>query len=235
MIGNQGNTQVQGIPHFVGADKPRGACEALYLQRVPQDVRAFEADLYVTKWFDYRRWHPMTATYYWVHCYIEAARRFCAQNNDIEKAEQLKIFGVEDIGSSRDLIAAITARQNLDRIGCRYEWALTWMIKRHSDRGWMAFPRPNQLYGEELMLDVRDAWVEECAVSLQIPRSSYFKAGQGDVCREFTDWAFDQVRRRTVDHWRPLSRLLREGVVTPQQVQEAFGHRTAERAIRVSK
>lgn len=236
MIGNSGNTQLEGFPSFKGSDKPRGACEALALQRLTPDVRALEADLFASKWHDYRLWHPTIATYYYVHCYIEAARRFCAQNNDVERAEQLKVFAVEDIFGSRDLTACVIARQHLDRIGCRYEWALSWMIKRHSDRGWMAFPRPNQLYGEELVMDIGDAWREQCAIALQIPRAAHFQVKDGaqltPVQREYAEWICEQVRTRTVEHWRPLSRLVGEGVLSVEVARQVFGDTTVSRALK---
>lgn len=226
------------IPPFTGSEATRGACETLALQRVDEEIRAQEVDLYSTKWFDYRIEHWVHSTYRYAHEYRNAARSFCRTNNDIEKAEALKLFSSVDIFQCKELTACINARQALDRIGCRYEWALTWMLKRFSDRGWLAFPRPNQIYSEELMMDVRDHWEEECKASLQIARNAHFQVAQQGplqpVQREYTTWLMDQARSRGVDSWRPLSRMLSEGVVRPEDVGLYFSWDILERAQRTA-
>jgi hypothetical protein len=227
---------VNTIEPFFGSDKSRGSYEALALKYSTSSVMKQEADLYRTKWFEYRMWHPVRATYYWANCYVEASRRFCAQNFDVEKAKTAKIISHEDIFQTRDAAAATIARQALDRIGCRYEWAMFFMTKRFSDRGWFAMPRPNQLYGEELTLDIADAWALECNASLQFPKDTAFQARDGKlqtpVQSEYVDWVVQQVRARGTDQWRSVSRLLSEGILTQTLAEHHFGPDTTRRAAR---
>lgn len=224
---------------FNGKETHRGGCEALALQRVDPDIRDKEADLFSSKWFDLRLQHPVHATYFYAHCYREAARSYCRVNNDSERADSLKVFSDPDIFKTRELTACINARQALDRIGCRYEFALSWVQKRLSDRGWLSFPRPNQLYSEELLLDIRDAWSEECKVSLQIASDPHFRLTPGSPLQpvqcEYVDWLMGEVRFRGIDAWRPLSRLLAEQVITPEIVVAHFGAETLLRAVRLKR
>lgn len=212
---------------FEGSNKTRGECESLALKCIAPEIRAREADLYLTKWFDYRLTTPVHSTYFYAHAYKIAARDYCRANKDMTRADGLKIFGHPDIFQTRDLTACTNARQALDRIGCRYEWALTWLQKRFSDRGWASFPRPNQLYSEELMMDVSDAWQEECRIALQIAHSPHFQITPGaplqPVQREYTTWLIGQVQLRGKDAWRSLSRLLSEGVMDAATIEAHFG------------
>ena len=223
---------------FDGSERTRGECEALALRRIDPAIREREADLFSTKWFDCRLLHPVHATYLYAHEYKVAARNYCRMNNDAERAPHLKIFSSLDVFQTRDLTSCVNARQGLDRIGCRYDWALGWMLKRQSDRGWLSFPRPNQLYSEELMLDVADAWKAECAVVLQIARSDHFRIVHGAALQpvqgEYVEWLLGQVRGRGIDAWRPLSRLLSEGVISAQIIAEHFDMATLQRAMKVS-
>jgi hypothetical protein len=115
---------------------------------------------------------------------------------------------------------------------------LTWLLKRFSDRGWGSFPRPNQLYSEELMMDVSDAWADECKIALQIAQCDHFRiaheAALQPVQGEYVGWLMGQVRARGIDAWRPLSRLLKERVLTPDMVAAQFGPATLKDAQRVA-
>lgn len=226
------------IPPFTGSEATRGACETLAFERVDEEIRAQEVDLYSTKWFDYRIEHWVHSTYRYAHEYRNAARSFCRTNNGIERLQTLKLFSSADIFQCKELTACISARQALDRIGCRYEWALTWMLKRFSDRGWLAFPRPNQLYSEELMMDIRDYWEEECKTSLQIATNAHFRIAQEDplqpVQREYVGWLMDQAQSRGINAWRSLSRMLSEGVVRPEDIDPRFDRSVIEHAQRTA-
>lgn len=217
---------------FFGSDKSRGSLEAIALRQVPSSLLRQEADLFDLKWFEYRTKHPVWATYYWAHCYVTAGKRFCLQNFDQERASKIRIISDDDIFKTRDAVAAVTARQSLDKIGCRYEWAMYFITQRFSERGWFALPRPNQLYGEELTLDIADAWKTECAASLQIPKDPLFRASgepthtQADYIR----WITKQVNARGVDKWRSVSRLLSEQIITREAAASAFGEDVTQRA-----
>lgn len=213
------------ISRFFGDDKSPGTYEALALQRltVPQ-VRA-ETRLFQTKWFDYRPWHFMRATYYLAHCYRQACDRFLDQIQGQNRGKYGDPFGTLDVIASRELSALLTLRQVLDEHGMRYEWAMGQVVQRFSDRGWRLMPRPNQLYGEEVLFDLVDAWKEQCRASMQIPVDPRYRQTSGSQLQAlYARWALDQAKARANPglEWMPLSTLMRAGVVSAEQAQKVF-------------
>lgn len=222
------------FPSFFGDSFSNASYEAKALSRIDKDLRNNEADAFGTKWFDYRLWHPTKATYYYTHCYIQAAKTFCARYSDKDKVAALKLFEREDALGTRDFTALTKGRQALDSIGCRYEWGLEFAIERFADRGWGSFPRPNQLYGEELIWDIRDSWNAFCRNSLQLTQSEALQADKtGLVAQEYREWLVGQVRARGARSEYPLSRLLNEGHLSDEQVQTIFGDVVLHKARRV--
>jgi hypothetical protein len=217
-------------------ERPRNACEALCLQRIPKSLQLLEADLYSAKWFDYRLLHPIQATDLFAHYYVSAARLYCEIAHDRDKAQTLRVLGDPDPFKTREAIALHVARQHYDRIGCRYEWAFQFIVKRFTDRGWAAMPRPNQLYGEELLLDVADGWKELCEISLQTPRSKHFQHCTEPLQtaqQEFALWIAAQARTRGHMAFGTCSRLIKEGFLSEAAVEREFGTDTLKKALAV--
>jgi hypothetical protein len=218
--------------NYPGKGKARGENELDSLRFVAKELSLRESELYRTKWFDYRLMHHVEATRYWAFCYSEAVRTFCTLAHDASKSADLKTFDDRDALRTREASACVTARQGLDQIGCRYPWAMMWYVHRFSDRGWLAMPRPNQLYSEELLLDLRDAWAIECRASLQRPSAPVFRAsGRAGMRSEYAEWAMDQAALRSSSGqlWMPLSTLLREGYLDPEHIESRFGTQTLAR------
>jgi hypothetical protein len=230
-IANPGNAQVTLTQVLQQA-------ELQVMTRIPRELRELEADLRETMWFDYRLCHPAQVTIHYAACYNDALRRFCEVGHDRDKLDKLRVNEPHLVYGTRESTAFTIARQSLDRIGCRYEWAMHFLVNRYIERGWRAMPRPNQLYGEELLMDLRDAWKTECAASLQIPKSHGMKVIEGlpltHTQRQYADWVFGQVRARTRDFHRPLSRLLTEQVVSRDAIELEFGTATLERSLRAA-
>jgi hypothetical protein len=220
----------------VGNAQARIEAEARALLRVPIELRRNEADLFESKWFDYRSLHPTQATYLFVECYAAAVRQFCELAFDRDRSTLIKTPIPGLIFETRESTAFTMGRQALDGVGCRYDWALSVMVHRFSDRGWRGMPRPNQIYSEELILDVRDAWRVECNASLQIPKTLKHTPGQAltHTQRDYMTWVFRHIRERNGDHWRPLSRLFSEKLVTEEAARLEFDQATVDRALRVA-
>jgi hypothetical protein len=187
-------------------------CELLALARVGRPVRDRESALANLRWFDYRHLHPVQLTYLWAQTYEECAQRFVAQTKDRDAAPDIRAFNALDIFMSPEVTACWMARQGMDMVGCRYEFGIMYALRRFSDRGWRMFPRPNQLYGTEFLLDLKDAWKIECDASLQLPKHARFKRTnyRGDVDQDaFHDWLMGEVKRRKFPE-KVLARLISE-------------------------
>lgn len=218
---------------FFGSDLSADDCDLLALAHIPAEARKDEASLFDRKWFDYRHLHPVQATYLYAAQYQKAIEAIYAETKDIRTVGSIKAFEPEDIFKGRELLAFWFARQACDRVGCRYEFALRFIMRRFADRGWHIFPRPNQCYSLELVLDIQDAWKAECATKLQFPRHPRFKnpefVGHDDQVA-YRQWLIDQIKERGAHMHRGLSRALSEGCLTKEEALEAFGESVVRRA-----
>jgi len=210
--------------------------EMLALARISEPHRRDETALFQTKWFDYRHLHPVAATYMYADRYAQAVRDIFAQTKDRDEALAVVPFAPSDVFQCNELIGFWLARQALDRLGIRYEFALRFAMNRFALRGWSYFPRPNQLYTEELLLDTRDAWNKECAHSLQIAKHHRFTAQHYIAHRDQIDyqaWLVKQIQTREHPH-RPISRLLSEKLISKNVINDVFGEKVLNKAMQLN-
>ncbi|KVH05377.1 hypothetical protein WS84_27985 [Burkholderia anthina] len=223
------------LHEFFGQSLTPADCEMLALSRIAPSSRAVEALLFLRKWFDYRHLHPVQATYLFAHEYHDAIKRAYARQKDIRTVEKIKPIDVAGLFDSRELAAVWRARQAFDAVGCRYEFGLDFVVRRACDRGWRTFPRPNQLYAEEVALDLRDAWIAECKKSIQLARDERFLIenyrGHPDQIA-YQAWQIDQIKSRGGNRAMLLSRLLSERAVSESVARAAFGEVTLQQAKR---
>lgn len=219
---------------YHGKGRSRGENETDALQLVHPSISRKEPMLYQSKWWDYRLMHHIEATRYWAWCYTQAARKWVATTGDVALSATVVAFDGKDPLKTRDATSVIAARQAMDSIGCRYPWAFEWTIQRFSDRGWRTFPRPNQLYGEEYLLDMKDAWETEVRARVQRPEALVFRTpgheGLRTPCRA---WLVETATFRTPSlvRWMPLSTLCREGYLDAGDLWRALPKSMAERAL----
>ena len=213
----------------------RDDCEALALTKIHANVRKEESALMATRWFDYRLLHPVQATLFFARVYENAIRDIHARTKDQLEAESVLVLDDANVLNTRDGTSYWQARQACDRIGCRYDFALRWIMNRYTDRGWQVFPRPNQLYGVELVMDLADAWAIECSASLQFPISPFYRTehyvGHPDQ-DAYQAWLVGQIKSRTAEHWRPLSRAMGERVIDVDLALREFGPEATSKARR---
>jgi hypothetical protein len=207
-------------------------CEMLSHARIRPELRVRESALQQTKWFDYRRIHPVKATYLYAAHYQDAVQALYARTKDLEESREIRAFTPEDVFKCGELVGFWRARQELDAIGVRYEFALRFAMNRFSDRGWRFFPRPNQMLGEEFVLDARDAWANECKIRLQIATDPWFRAENFCGAPEqnaYQKWLVDQIKKRPMPHL-PIASLIKEGVLIERVAEALFGTPTVKRA-----
>lgn len=205
----------------------------LEIAHIPQELREQEAELGQSRWFDYRDLLPAQATYLFADFYDVVYREFYAMTRDYESAETVMTRIKEDVFASSELISFWRARQEADRIGCRYDFYLRFIFKRVWDRGHRMLPRPNQLYGEELVLDIKDAWEHTIAVTLQKASKPRFMqnafVGHPDQTAYYT-YLVEQIKKR--EHpYMLLARLVFKEKVLPEKIAgEHFGGDVLNRA-----
>lgn len=217
---------------YFGSDLTIEQCEEIALLKVRPEYRMDESDLFLTKWFDYRHLHPVKATYLFTHEYRSRVREMYAKTRDVKKALTVKPIAQDDVFESVVWASMWRARQAYDRLGVRYGFGLAFTFNRCNDRGWGYFPRPNQLYGEELILDLRDAWKKHCRVILervQHPRfTTDYYCGHPDQ-DHYQAWITDQCKVRAMPHMT-LATLLRDKLVLEDVAVTRLGAEVVRKA-----
>lgn len=211
-------------------------CEALSLARIPLVNRMEESALYTTCWYDYRMYHPVQRIYLWVDCYVTEVRNAYRAIKDAATALKVHPFGGRDVFYTNEWIGALQSRQAFDRLGIRYDFGLRFALKRAADRGWKVFPRPNQLYQQELIEDVRDAWYEECKTKLQIAQDPLYKtqnfAGHPDQIA-YRTWLNAEIRKRASVGWA-LATPIAQGIYSTEDCVAVFGPEASKQATKLA-
>lgn len=166
-------TGVQG--NFYGAALPAAQIEALIAAHVPKKEIREVAEVYGSKWWDYRRLAPGHSFYLFAHHYYRAsqtaARRVVSERpHEVyskDKRKSLSWVGpalvqmqVSDVWE-RDK-AHITglwkAMLVADALGIPYDHFCRLSCRVAIDRLWKRLPRPSQLYSDKLAAYVLDEW-----------------------------------------------------------------------------
>ena len=128
-----------------------------------------EAALFRTKWFDYRRDHPLRATYAFAQAYREAYRYMTAIRFDRDKAQYVKGFSGDDFlalkGSGKT--GFLRARICADRYGIPYDFWCREAMRYAEDMSWSNMPRPAQLYAPEIINHILIRWSREQEVNFR--------------------------------------------------------------------
>lgn len=205
--------------------------------RIDPEHRKGEADLVKSRWFDYCNMHPGMATYYYAHLYRKYTTSFHDSYVDIRTSEEANPFTPDDIFMSRDITSMWLARRVCDALGMPYEFALQFASDRALNHLFRRFPRPNQLYSEEFMIDLTEAWKENTGRSLRysrLPRfgnKNYKGVGRQDEHRQYV---IDQIKQRPAPHQNILARMFNEDVLDERAVEDHFSQDVIRKASEVA-
>lgn len=216
--------------------KTMDQCEALSLARIPLETRQQEAELWTSCWYDYRHLHPVQRTYLWTHEYVKAIQDVYRKTRDHARADKVHPFRGQDIFKTAEWLGAYKARQQLDRYGIRYDFALRFAMNRYEGRGWKVFPRPNQLCAEELAEDTHDAWKTECKAKLQIAEHDFYQSvqfvGHPDQIA-YRDWLNKQIKTRAMVGWT-LATPIAQGIYSTEESAAIFGPDATRQAAKLA-
>lgn len=187
--------------------------------------RERESDYLDTRWFDYHAMHPTEATYLFAHHYREQSRAYHEKYVDLRTADQHRAFAPNDIFMSRDKTAMWIARGTADSLGIPYDFMMRFSGQRAYQQLYRGFPRPNQLYSEEFLIDLKEAWRERLTVSMVYSKAPGMRAsehsGTSDQLRHVA-FVCAQIKRRPPPHTGLLRRFFKEDVLAPNLVRDHF-------------
>jgi hypothetical protein len=167
-------TPVEVLGEFDGANLSRETADELSIARIKHALLKNEAQLYNTKWYDYRRLHPTVATYYFVHCYGGAYRDAIRKAFDARGADYRK-GATGDFLDKGERNTFWKLRQIADGFGMPYRPFLRAAIDYYLDQtGWTHVPRPCHLLAPAPLDAAHAAWQEDCKNRLQLPADPFF-------------------------------------------------------------
>lgn len=184
---------------YFGSKVSPDQCEILAIQHIDHKLLALEQRLYEFKWFDYRPLHPVQATYLFVHQYNRAYGDFMGQNFDMGK-RYMAAFKGKDFMLAREKKSFWKLRQTVDELGIRYEFFMRKAMAWYTARGWRQAPRPQHVASNaEMIVEVTNAWAEECRAKVQFAASSRFTAAEfvgGTDQLAYETFLIDQIKLR---------------------------------------
>lgn len=203
---------VQGAFH--GANLPAARIEALIAAHVPRKEIADVADVYGSRWWDYRRLAPGHSFYLFAHCYYRgtkiAARKFVAEkargNTPGDKQKRLAFAGpalvqteVEDVWEKdkAHITGLWKAMLVADALGIPYPEFVRISCRVALERLWKRLPRPSQLYSDKLGAYVLDEWEElkkQRLFTATHPIYSVENYAALEVQDNYREWLIEQIK-----------------------------------------
>ncbi len=122
--------------------------DALAIQRLPKTLLKGESDLYESKWWDYRFWHPAIATQMFALAYRKSFRRQHGKLYDVDSAAHVggfKGFNILTEAHDRPLRGFWRARRAADEWGVPYDFWIAKAFEYALERHWHRIPTPEQL------------------------------------------------------------------------------------------
>ena len=136
-----------------------------------------EAALMATKWFDYRRMHPLKATYYLAHNYNETYKKAVSMSKDKDLGEYVRGFKGLDFLLSKERLSFWRLRQLIDSLGIRYDFYVSYAMKFClAEKSWKHIPRPAQLGRPVIVVGAMNAWQAECRARIQFCKDKRYKS-----------------------------------------------------------
>lgn len=227
------------LGNFFGSNLGFLNYEVLTIQHINYKESRIEPALMETKWFDYRRLHPMQATYYFVKCYNDAYRDFYRKAINAEAAPFVRGIKEHDFLDAKEKMTFWRLRQNCDKVGLPYDFFLRFAMSRHHrviGDGKVYAPRPTMFVkNEELFAEAMIAWEEQCAATLQIATDSYYRTSQYTGSRDqqaHEAFVIEQIARRRVPHYALHAAMYLYDVVRIEEALRRFDEQTVAMAIR---
>jgi hypothetical protein len=221
------------VAKYIGDSLTNQEYWLLEINNIHEDHRIDEAEIQSKRWFDYRRITSAQATYLFAHLYSQIYIEFYKRTVDIRTVDTARAFTPDDIFQSKDLTSLWLARQAADQIGCKYEFYLRVVFEIFISRGWKHLPRPNQIYSEELSIDISRLWEKRCIDILQIAdnpfylESSYISHPDQN---NYYEWLASHIKLKEQKHFI-LSGVMKQKILPYELALQFFGVDTCKRAL----
>lgn len=162
---------------FPGSDWTQEQCDALAIQFVPLQLMQGEAELFTTKFWDYRFLHPVQATQLFAHEYALAKKHAVERRTDIWVGRNMKGIKADCIFelAQRTITGFWKGRQMADRLGIPYDFYCEYAMLFADVARWENLPTATQLYSSSVPAHLQQtdyavsmvtyigrAWIDRC-------------------------------------------------------------------------
>lgn len=147
-------------------------------QNISDKVLKIEDSLFNSKWFDYRPYHYVAATYLFAHKYDLAFKYFNKTSVGLHVSHNKGFVG-KDIMAHREKLSFWKCRQIADQMGIQYSFFLRAAMRFAMANGWKRAPRPCQIYkNSEMLVFVANEWDVINRAVIRYPKSSMYNVDE---------------------------------------------------------
>lgn len=161
-------------------------CDLTVLDYFSPSERRGEAQLYDSKWWDYKMLHPLEATEKFVEAYVKARQAAFSRRIDKFRAPYVKVLEREHfLECKKNVITGFwRSRRKVDEVGIPYDFWCTHAIKYAERRDWKNMPHPWQLTGTKPKFEddismsdyVISQWLESTRTRFHYSTHDYYKS-----------------------------------------------------------
>lgn len=196
-------------------------------------LQEYEDRLRSTKWFDYRPYHYVAATYLFAHKYTLAYKAFNRAAVGIHKAYHRGMKG-KDFMESRERKAIWKCRQVADEMGIQYSFFLRKAMNFCMAAGWKQPPRPCHIHSNpDLLIYVANEWDRDRKAMIRYPKSSFFLSEEwlaDPDQKAFETWLIEQIKQRRHPEFALATALYDKRCLRYAAAFESFGGAAIDRA-----
>ena len=235
------------IDTYFGKDLSLNECNEIASTIPTLAMIKLEAKLMQTKWFDYRQMHPTHLGYLWAFYYRQAYKRFITTYRDSERGQYVNgiagkdVFGLVGRGKQQKLCTSSRAvwkgRQTADKLGIPYDFYIRAIMNHAETTSWARPPRPNQLYSEDMIAVVVDAWNIKKGTQIVTAENNRFKAdaytGNCDQ-RDYQTYLVTSIQKRAHKEFGVHYCMVEKQQLLEPLARKAFGDAVVNKAKNLS-
>lgn len=214
--------------HFLGKEIGTLNADKFTIQNIEPKMIQEDLELMDKKYWDYKLWHPMVATMYFVHRYHTIAAKIIEREVGEDEARGYRVMASRYDLRKKPLAtmrAFWKARQHADAIGCTYDVYIRAAIRnfRANIRLQASFkanrkqvmPYPGQLANTFVVTEAIKDWTKEKQVRFPMPEHADIPFNTELWFRpEMEAWLIEESKRSTNPTYH-VDKAIRLGIIMP--------------------
>ena len=194
--------EAKASQHIYGFNLSMSAYKEIALNCIDKKYKdsRYEAELFKSKWFDYKDMHPVKATYLFCHYYKQSYSRLMKIRYDVEKGQNMTGIKGRDLfydTSKQSRHGMWKARQTADKYGIEYSFYISRALDYSMYKGDQHLLRPTQLYSYAVLEHIAESWDRQRIDLVLLPER---KPKVDQQLIEYIKYIADNKRNKTLLH-----------------------------------